>query len=134
MADINVLMVVDTKNIEQKVVDGKYVGNLDQTVFLMDDNLDAEGSSNFTITAKPGQEVQFRIMAVDDTTNVNFNAFTWETSEKINNFVKLPSLENGWCSETQKGSVNPESFLIDFSIEGKSQIFRLDPELEIKGG
>ncbi|MEL6556626.1 MAG: hypothetical protein AAFQ94_00485 [Bacteroidota bacterium] len=134
MADLNVLMVVDTKNIAQKVVNGEYVGNLDKTVFLMDDNGDPEGSDDFTITCNPDDLVQFRITAVDQTTGIQFAVFSWVESQEVNNFVKLPSLENGWCSETQKGTIETEDFLIYFTIEGKNQIFRLDPQIQIKSG
>lgn len=129
MADINVLMVVDTKNINAE--------NIDQTVFLMDDNLDSEGSNHFTITSNSGDNVQFRIMPVDMETSVGFLSFEWKDTGTDHRFNELPSADNGWCAKSvgAEGVYGAfENFSINFYVKEESNQLRLDPEIQVVTG
>ena len=129
MADINVLMVVDTKNIKS--------GKVDDNVYLIDDNSDKEGNKDFTINAEAGKTVQFRITAIDMTTEVAFKGFAWTDapSKGEHCFNELPDETNNWCSKTQGDAGDQEDFSITFSVDGNSDSpFTLDPRIKIKGG
>ena len=132
MADINVLVIVDTKNITQD--------NVEHTVVLVDDNLDKDkkegDSKTFTIKARNGDEVQFRIIAVDGITQVSFEQFQWEKKEgSLPLFQPLPYLPNQWTGTAIGEKGQSENFTIVFNIEGNvHNPFKLDPDLEIDPG
>ncbi|MCR9254432.1 MAG: hypothetical protein NXI20_28720 [bacterium] len=125
MANINVLMVVDTLHISSN--------NLDTTVFLIDDNGDSEETSGdpttFDINAKDGDTVTFNIAAIDGSTRISFVKFEHENGSEI--FDPMPKVGNLWIG-TVSGSVgDSENFSIKFNVEGKGK-FVLDPELKVK--
>ena len=130
MADINVLVVVDTKNITRD--------NLKHTVVLVDDNLDTDeekdDSTTFTIVAKNGDRVHFRITAVDGRTQVSFEQFKYEKGSK-HCFQPLPFLSNDWTGIVRGDKGDHENFSIKFNVEGNvHNPFTLDPDLSIDPG
>ena len=134
MADINVLVVVDTRNVTKD--------NLKYTVVLVDDNRDKdtepdkEGSESFLILAKNGDTVRFRITAVDMKTQVSFEQFSDEEStKKVHCFQPLPFLSNDWTGTVIGEEDDKEDFSITFNVEGNvHNPFTLDPGIKIKGG
>ncbi|MGB3464744.1 MAG: AidA/PixA family protein [Cyclobacteriaceae bacterium] len=131
MANINVLVVVDTQNITQD--------NLSQTVVLVDDNLDTDSkagdSETFTIHAKAGDNVRFRITSVGNNTEVIFNEFQWENTEGSQHcFNPMPEFSNSWTGLTVGEPGEHEDFYIIFSVGGephRKSIYKLDPKLKV---
>lgn len=130
MADINVLVVVDTKNIKQS--------NISKTVTLVDDNLDTDSrqddSQTFTIHARTHEQIKFRITAVDEDTEVIFNKFTWEnTSGSSHCMEPMPDFSNAWTGLVVGKAEQHENFSITFSIAGRDDefTFTLDPKLKV---
>ncbi len=127
MANINVLMVVDTLHITQS--------NLNTTVYLIDDNGDSEDNpgdpTTFDIKAKDGDTVAFNIAAIDGSTRISFQKFEHENGSEL--FDPMPKVGNLWIG-TVNGSVgDSENFSIKFNVEGKGK-FTLDPEIRVKPG
>jgi len=125
MADINVLMVVDTKNVTQQ--------NLPSTVTLVDDNFDVDDTANnsttFDIIIPVGQamSIQFRIAAVDQTTTVSLTSFTQQGTI----FTKLPASDNSFIGTALSNTVGTtDKFTINFMV-GTTQ-YSLDPEINVK--
>lgn len=125
MANINVLMVVDTLHISSN--------NLDTTVFLIDDNGDSEDSqgdpTTFDINAKDGDTVTFNIAAIDGSTRISFVKFEHEKGSSV--FDPMPKVGNLWIGTASGSDGDKENFSIKINVEGKGK-FTLDPEISIK--
>lgn len=132
MANINVLVVVDTVNITNE--------NINQTVVLIDDNLDhdtqKDDSSTFTIKCNAGDFVTFRITSVNQTTNITFGDHSHDIfifEEGQNCFDPLPSASNNWTGTVQGNEGDHENFGIPFTING-DRCYTLDPEIRVQQG
>jgi len=130
MADINVLLTVDTDTINS--------GNLDTTVVITDDH-SGDGpstpgnSSTFDINATEGQTVGFSIVPKNGTTGTSLNYFTFESGTS-NLFSELPSADNDWTGTVNSSVPNAEieQFSITFKVAGNSgSPFTLDPQLKV---
>jgi len=125
---INVLVVVDTENIDNN--------NIQKTVVLVDDNLDSDttagDSETFTIMASPGDAVVFKIIAVNTVTTVEFQEFAWENQQGSSHcFNPLPMQSNNWTGEVSGNPGDHENFSITFFVDQKGS-FTLDPKIQIK--
>lgn len=129
MANINVLVVVDTVNITQE--------NLAQTVVLVDDKLDVDkkidDSKTFTIHAVCGDSIKFRITAVNMETAVAFKGFAWEDVAGSSHCMDpMPNEKNDWTGIAQGNPGDHENFSITFSVAGnKNRPFTLDPDIQL---
>lgn len=128
MADINVLVTVDTENITPQ--------NLKTTVVLTDDNGDQDktpgDSETFDIRTTSGKTVQFTIEPKNKTigAQVSFDSFIFESGDTV--FSPIPMLSNHWTGTTTGTSKDDEFFGIKFNVNGNSNSpFTLDPEVEI---
>lgn len=126
MADINVVVTVDTENITSS--------NLKTTVVLTDDNGDQDktpgDSETFDIKGETGQTVGFTIQAKNGTGTVSFQSFEYEggTDGVMN---PLPSSSNNWTGTISKSKGASEFFYINFVANGTS--YKLDPQIEVDG-
>lgn len=130
MADINVLLTVDTSTINS--------GNLTSTVVITDDHSgDGDStpgdSSTFDINATAGQTVGFSIISLDGITGTSLNYFTFESGTD-GLFSDLPSATNDWVGTVNSNvpSAEKEAFSITFKVAGNSgSPFTLDPQLKV---
>ncbi|MEP2024981.1 MAG: hypothetical protein ABJH98_15815 [Reichenbachiella sp.] len=127
MADINVLVTVDTENITPD--------NLKTTVVLTDNNGDHDttpgDSETFDIEANAGQTVGFTIAAKNGTDPVSLNDFTYEgDTDGILN--PLPATSNGFVGTATGNTGQDELFYVNFKANGTD--YSLDPKIEIKPG
>lgn len=127
MADINVLVTVDTDNVTPS--------NVSSTVVLTDDNGDQDktpgDSETFDIRTTSGKTVQFSIASKNGTTGVSFDSFFYESGDS-GVFSPLPSSSNNWTGTTSGTSGDNEFFGIKFNVDGnQNNPITLDPELEI---
>ena len=124
MAEINVLVVVDTAHIT--------TSNVSSKVVLVDDNGDQDttsgDSSTFKIRASSGDNVQFRIVAINMTDTMAFVSFDKESGDTV--FSSLPSSSNGWNGTVSGSTGDDEFFGITFTVNGTQ--YTLDPEINIK--
>lgn len=133
MADINVLLTVDTATINS--------GNVSTAVVITDDQSgDGDGtpgdSGTFNINATAGQTVGFSIISADGTTGTSLNYFTFESGTS-DLFSELPSATNDWTGTVNSNVPTEESeaFSITFKVAGNSESpFTLDPKLHVQGG
>ncbi|MEO9476350.1 MAG: hypothetical protein ABJG41_12475 [Cyclobacteriaceae bacterium] len=121
MANINVLVTVDTANITPT--------NLSTTVVLTDDNGDSDdtpgNSTTFDIHATPGQTVAFTIAP----TGTSLVSFSQEDGVEV--FSVLPSLDNGFVGTVSETVTGEEEFNITFKVDGNPDSpFTLDPVLK----
>lgn len=127
MADINVVVTVDTENITPQ--------NLKTTVVLTDDNGDSDttpgDSETFDIKANAGQTVGFTIAAKNGTGSVSLKDFTFE-GDTDGILSPLPATSNGFIGTATGNSGQDELFYINFEANGVD--YSLDPEIEIKPG
>lgn len=128
MADINVVVTVDTENITPN--------NLKTTVVLTDDNGDHDktpgDSETFDIRTTSGKTVQFTIVPKNTGigAQVSFDSFFKESGDSV--FNPMPMASNSWTGTTTGTSGNDEFFAIKFNVDGNSNSpFTLDPEMEI---
>lgn len=129
MADINVLVTVDTENITPS--------NLKTTVVLTDDNGDHDktpgDSETFDVRTTSGKTVQFTIAPKNAGigAEVSFHSFFYESGDS-GVFNPLPSSSNSWTGTTSGTSGDNEFFAIKFNVKGNvNSPFTLDPEMEI---
>ncbi|WP_420580301.1 hypothetical protein [Reichenbachiella sp.] len=129
MADINVVVTVDTENITPS--------NLKTTVVLTDDNGDHDttpgDSETFDIRTTSGKTVQFKIEPKNKNigAQVSFDSFFYESGD-TGVFSSLPSSSNSWTGTTSGTSGENEFFAIKFNVVGNTNSpFTLDPEVEI---
>ena len=121
MADINVMVVVNTNNITQD--------DLTKNVVLVDSKNDADincgNSSTFQINAVKGNKIKFNICAVDGETKVAFTAIQNENSKA---FSTEPTYSK-WVGIVKESG----NFSISFNVDGNiGNPFTLDPELQVK--
>ncbi|MGL1885184.1 MAG: hypothetical protein OCD76_01620 [Reichenbachiella sp.] len=125
MANINVLMAVDTIHITNN--------NMDTSIYLMDDNGDSDDTpgdpTTFDIVANSGDTVSFTIVPLDGTTKIAFKKFELENGSDI--FDPLPSLGNLWVGTVNGAKGSSENFSIKFTVEGKGR-FTLDPKIGVR--
>lgn len=129
MADINVVVTVDTENITPS--------NLKTTVVLTDDNGDQDktpgDSETFDIRTTSGKSVKFTIEPKNKSigAQVSFDSFFYESGDS-GVFSPLPSSANNWTGTSSGTSGDNEFFAIKFNVAGNSNSpFTLDPEMEI---
>ena len=127
MADINVLINVDTKT--------TLAGTT--TVYMEDDNPGddtGEGTSELQINASPGDKIIWRATSINQSDTVELTQFV-DNSSPTNLFSEGPTNNNnttpwqGTVGNFPAGSV--ESYTFHFSINGSGD-FSWDPELKIK--
>lgn len=125
MADINVLMTVDTEAITPN--------NLSTSVVLTDDNNDSDriagDSETFTIIADAGDTVGFSIAAKDNRTPVSLESFEYEGGD-TGVFNPLPASNNNFIGTISGNKGEAELFYINFKVGGVS--YKMDPEIDVE--
>ncbi len=129
MADINVTMTVDTSQLTA----GATGSAVAAACTLTDDNGDPSGSSDFDIQGLAGQTVAFTIVAKDNSTEVSFSAFRYESGDS-GVLSPLPSSPN-WQGTINGNAGDDEFYYIDFLVPSiQTGAFTLDPEIRVKPG
>lgn len=126
MADITVTMKVDTAQLKNGT-------EVSACCTLSDDNNDVPASETFEIDTTSGKTVQFVIEAVDGSTPVGFNSFTYAGGTQ-NLFNPWPGPDQ-WTGKVDGTTNQEETFDINFYVEypaplGKNN-YTLDPKLKV---
>ncbi|MGB3464745.1 MAG: hypothetical protein WBA74_05735 [Cyclobacteriaceae bacterium] len=127
MADITVTMKVDTAQLKN----GTTVASC---CMLSDNNNDTPASETFEIDTTNGKNVQFEIQALDGSTPIGFNSFTYEGGTE-NLFNPWPDTSNAWTGTVDGEEDQEETFDINFYVDypaptGRSN-YTLDPKLKV---
>ncbi|TRX56109.1 hypothetical protein FNH22_17165 [Fulvivirga sp. M361] len=126
MADINVLIVVDTKT--------TLAGTT--TVYMEDDNPGddtGEGTSELHINASPGDKIIWRATSINQSDTIDLSEFVDNSGQVFSPAPTKNTSDGSWSGTVGNFPADTtESYTFRFKINGGSQKYSWDPEIKIK--